>query len=372
VSRPDRPLAILHVYKDYAPVIGGIENHVGQLARAQAAAGHTVTVLVTDPAGGGRVAVEQGVKVSRARRLATVASTPLSWDLARQLAAQRPDLTHLHVPYPVAEAAWLARGRPPLVVTYHSDVVRQRALGALWAPGLRRLLQRAARVLATNPNYAASSPFLRRVEAGRLAIVPLGIDPAPFEAARERAGWPATDGSRLVFVGRLRYYKGLEVLLAAMPSLPGVTLTVIGDGPEGPALAAQAAALGLEARVRWLGSLPDEALPAQLAAADTYVLPAVARSEAFGIVLLQAMAAGLPLVTTELGTGTSWVNRHGETGLVVPPRDPAALAAALQALQADAARREALGRAGQARVRAEFTETAMVQRVEAVYRELAP
>lgn len=361
---------ILHVYKDYAPVVGGIENHIGQLARGQVAAGHEVTVLVT---AAGRRADDQvvdGVRLLRAGRLATFASTPLSLDLVGSLRRLRPDLTHLHIPYPVGEAAWLAVGRQPMVATYHSDVVRQRALGTLWAPGLRRVLAQAARVLATSPNYVESSPFLRAVRA-KVTVLPLGIDIAPY-AALDRATARAKYGERptLVFVGRLRYYKGLGVLLAALARVPEAQLLVAGSGPLGESLRTEAVALGLADRIQWLGDVPESDKPTLLAAGDVFVLPAVARSEAFGLVLLEAMAAGLPLVTTELGTGTSWLNVHGETGLVVPPQDPSALAAALTQLLGDAGRRAAMGEAGRRRVAAEFTEARMVARVLAIYDEV--
>jgi glycosyltransferase involved in cell wall biosynthesis len=364
-------LRILHLYKDYAPVVGGIENHVGVLARGAVAAGHEVTVLVTGTGDQAREAVMDGVRVIRARRLATVASTPLSLDLARRLAHERPHVTHLHIPYPVAEAAWLAVGRAPMVATYHSDVVRQRVLGRLWAPGLRRTLARAARVLATSPNYAESSPFLRAVR-DHMTVVPLGIEPERFTqldrgAARARFG----DRPTLVFVGKLRYYKGLGVLIQALADLPGTQLLAVGSGPMGDRWRSEAAAAGVGERVRWLGEVPEADLRLALAAGDVFVLPAVARSEAYGTVLLEAMGAGLPLVTTELGTGTSWVNQHGRTGLVVPPNDVTALAAAVASLLADPARRAAMGAAGRARVTTELSQAAMIARVLTIYAEVA-
>lgn len=378
-SGGSRSRHILHVYKDYPPVMGGIEGHVALLARAQAAAGHRVTVLVTDPDGGGSEADDQEVRVIRAGRLATIASTPLSLALPRHLAQLRPDLCHLHCPYPVAELAWLLRGRHPMVLTWHSDVVRQRLLGAVWSLGQRMLLARADRVLATSPRYAASSAFLRRVPPERLRVVPLGIQapalrPDP-DRARERFG----AGPNLVFVGQLRYYKGLGSLLEALALLRQESagalrprLLVAGRGPMETAWRAKGAALGLEDQVRWLGALDDRDRDLLLAAGDLYVLPAVARSEAFGLALLEAMAAGLPLLSTELGTGTSWVNQHGVTGLVVPPKDPAALAEALRRLLSDDEGRRAMGRAAKARFDEHFTAAAMLAAVDAVYQEVLP
>jgi glycosyltransferase involved in cell wall biosynthesis len=361
---------VLHVYKDYFPVVGGIENHVRALAEAQARAGHAVTVLVTAPSRRSDALALQGVRVVRAGRWATVASTPLSPALVGALRSERPDVTHLHSPYPVGEAAWLAFGRRPMVLTYHSDVVRQRVLGRLWAPGLRRVLRGASRVLATSPNYVESSPFLRAVR-DRVDVVPLGVDPARVTGvdepgARARLG----PGPTLAFIGRLRYYKGLDVLIDALTRLPGVRLVVAGSGPMGADWRRRAEAVGVAGRIDWRGDVSDAEARDILAGCDLFVLPAVARSEAFGTVLLEAMCAGRPVVSTELGTGTSWVNRDGVTGRVVPPRDPDALAGAIAALLADEGARRRMGEAARARVLAEFTEARMVERVEVIYREV--
>jgi glycosyltransferase involved in cell wall biosynthesis len=364
---------ILHVYKDYPPVIGGIEHHVRALAEAQVAQGHAVTVLVTHVGQGGTTATDEGgVRVIRARRLATVASTPLSVALVRQLVRLAPDLTHLHSPYPVGEAGWLLGGRTPMVLGYHSDIVRQRVLGALWAPFLRRVLVRAERILVGSPNYARSSPFLR-AHLAKVDIVPYGIDPERFAGSDRfaaRARYSAEAGRTLVFVGRLRYYKGLHVLIAALAALPGVRLLVAGSGSLAGSLAEQAAAAGVADRIAWLGDVPDAELPLVLAAGDLYVLPAVARSESFGIALAEALAAGLPAVTTEVGTGTSWVNLDGVTGRVVPPDDPQALAAAIRAILADEPARAAMGAAARARALSEFTAETMVGRVGRIYTEV--
>ena len=206
-------------------------------------------------------AVSGGRQGVRAGRLATVASTPLSPALGAVLAFERPDVTHLHAPYPIGEAAWLAVGRRPMVLTYHSDVVRQRVLGRLWAPFLRRVLARADRVIATSPRYVDSSPFLGAVR-DRVTVVPLGVDPTRFAggdgaAVRARHG----PGPLLVFVGRLRYYKGLAVLLDALASLPEAKLLVVGTGPMAEAWRRHAAERGVDGRVAWLGDVAEDEIP---------------------------------------------------------------------------------------------------------------
>jgi rhamnosyl/mannosyltransferase len=365
---------ILQIYKDYAPVLGGIENHLRDLSEALAARGHHVTVLVTslDRA----THTEQpapGLTVIKAARALHMASTPLSPAMIEAARAQRPDVVHLHFPYPPGDLAALAvPGKPPLVVTYHSDIVRQQTLLRLYRPLLEATLSRAARILPTSPNYLVSSAFLRR-HAARCTVVPLGIDTARFaapdarKAATIRARYP---GPRLLFVGRLRYYKGLHHLLDAMPSVRA-ELLIGGTGPERERLETQAQRLGVAGRVHFLGDVPDDDLPALFQAADLFVMPAHLRAEALGLAQIEALASGLPCISTELGTGTSFANLHGVTGLVVPPADPAALAGAINTLLNDAELRARYGAAGRERASTVFSRAHMVDLVEQVYREVA-
>jgi rhamnosyl/mannosyltransferase len=161
----------------------------------------------------------------------------------------------------------------------------------------------------------------------------------------------------------------LDTLLRALTDLPGVHLKVVGDGPMRRPWETLAAELGVAGRVRFLGEVDDAELPGLYHQAHLFVLPANTRAEAFGTVLLEGMASGLPCITTDVGTGTSWVVQEGVTGLTVPPNDPAALAAAIRDLLADPGRRARMGQAGRARVEAEFTQERMIVRVQAVYEE---
>ncbi|MDW7992467.1 MAG: glycosyltransferase [Anaerolineae bacterium] len=357
---------ILHIYKDYFPILGGIENHIRVLAEAQAQAGHRVTVLVCNPGRRTMVREEAGVTVIRAGRLATAASMPLSLSQPLILARLRPDVAHVHSPYPLGELAnWLLGRARATVITHHSDVVRQRGWLRLYGPLLRRVLAAADRILVTSPRYLETSPWLKPVRE-KCTIVPLGVDHRRFVPPPVPYDGPPT----LLFVGKLRYYKGLDTLLEALRDLPGVHLNVVGEGPMGPVWADGAARLGLSDRVHFLGEVDDAALPTLYHRAHIFVLPANARAEAFGTVLLEAMASGLPCVTTEVGTGTSWVVQDGVTGLVVPPRDPQALAAALRNLLENPDLRQRMGEAGRARVEAEFTQERMIAQVERAYREV--
>ena len=185
-------MKILHLYKDYYPVLGGIENHVKVLAEAQAAAGHQVTVLVCDPGRRTRTETLNGVAVIKAGRLMTAASMPLSFAQPWIAARLHPDIVHVHSPYPLGEVtAWLLKPRTPLVITHHSDVVRQQGWLRLYGPLLRRVLRHADRILATSPRYIATSPWLNPVE-GKCAVIPLGVDAQRFRPPAEPFDGPPT------------------------------------------------------------------------------------------------------------------------------------------------------------------------------------
>ena len=400
-------MRIVHIYKDYPPILGGIENHVQLLAQGQAAAGHDVTVLVTNPDGRQTaVTSEQGVCVIRAGRLVTVASTPLSLALPWQLVRQRPDVVHLHYPYPVGEVCqWLLRRGQVTVLSYHADIVRQASILRLYKPVLRRVLRWVDAIIIGSPPMRGGA-FLGEHQA-KLRLIPYGIsldrfraEPTEVDLARLRAqlaaAFPPTDSEStsmdagssaplplcspapqlpgasastqwlLLFVGRLRYYKGLDWLIRALPQI-NARLAVVGIGPMAAEWKALATQEGVADRIAWLGETPDADLPALYHLADLFVLPASHASEAFGLVQVEAMAAGVPCVCTELGTGTSYVNQDGVTGRVVPPRDPGVLAAAITDLLADPTLRAHMGAAARARVAAEFDLDVMVKRELALY-----
>jgi glycosyltransferase involved in cell wall biosynthesis len=370
-------MKILHVYKDYYPVLGGIENHVRLLAEAQAGRGHEVTVLVANTANRTAVQILNGVRVIKAARWTTLASTPISpamfWHTSRLTA----DIAHLHFPHPPGEIAnWLLRPARRTVISYHSDVVRQAGLLRFYKPVMKQVLKRADAIIVGSPPMKNSS-YLAEHQA-RLHVIPYGIPldrfvtpPTAAEIERVKERYPAITAAlpRLLFVGRLRYYKGLDVLIDALPDVQA-QLLVVGIGPMLAEWQAHARSRGVADRVAWLGEVPDADLPTLYHLSDVFVLPASHPSEAFGLVQVEAMASGIPTVCTEVGTGTSWVNVNGETGLVVPPRDPSALAAAINQLLSDDQLRERLGRAAQARAYREFTVERMIDRVCDIYQRL--
>lgn len=360
-------MKILHVYKDYYPIHGGIENHIKTLAEAQVQAGHDVTVLVTNTGTEKPDVLINGVRVLRAKRLATVASTPLSLDIVMKLRTLQPDITHLHFPYPVGEGSqWLVGRKRPFVITYHSDIVKQQAILRFYGPLLRRILAQANQILPTSEKYMATSLFLQPL-VHKCTAVPLAVDASMFTNVSPL--FSQIDKPTLLFVGVHRYYKGLDTLIRVMPDVDA-RLLVGGDGPMRTEWQSLAEELNVTDKVQFLGRISDEDLPRLYASADMFVLPANARAEAFGKVLLEAMAAGLPCITTEVGTGTSFVVQDGVTGLVVPPKDEAELKTAVLQLVNNKFLRQQMGQAGKSRVLAEFTPELMVSRVEKVYQQV--
>lgn len=367
-------MKIVHVYKDYfPPVHGGIEQTVSRLATSQAAAGHDVTVLCS--AHGGRVTREEsvsGVRVVRVAEWGRALSAPLCPTMPWHLARERADLYHLHYPNPTGEVSWLlARPRGVLVVTFYADIVRQSLALPLYRPVVHAVLREADLILGLAERHLEATPFLHPYR-DRWRVVPLGIELARFATDTPRVEIPAMmrrgEEPVILFVGFLRHYKGLDDMLHAMREIPA-KLVIVGEGPERARLESLHARLGLGDRVTFAGHVPDADLPAWMAAADIGVLPSNSAAEAWGLAMVEMMASGLPVVCTELGTGTSVVNQHGESGFVVPPRDPRALAAALNRLVQDPALRERMGRAARHRALTRFSREAMVRAVEEVYAE---
>lgn len=370
-------MRVLHLYKDYFPVLGGIENHIKLLAEGLRMRGVEIQVLVTNTANRTVQETIEGVPVLKTARQINISSAPVSLPFfpAVRRIENGVDIAHLHMPYPPGELAHLLVGRSKrLVATYHSDIVRQRVLGALYRPFLWQVLHRADLIAVSSPIYIQDSPFLRRY-AEKCRVVHFGVDLDRFATtttlAQQATAWQAHDNGQplILFVGRLRHYKGIDVLIDAMRQVETAHALIVGIGPMGEAWRAQAQAMGVTSRMTFLGELTDAEVLALYHAATLFVLPSTNRAETLGIVQLEAMACGLPLICTELGTGTSYVNQHGKTGLVVPPNDSDALAAAINTLLASPALRASMGAAGRQRVEQEFTHEVMLTRTFELYQE---
>lgn len=365
VSAP--PLRVLHVGKYYPPHMGGIETHLQVLCGELRKTLDTRVIVASDDRRSAQEVIE-GVPVSRMATVFTLASAPLCPRMAAGIRRAAADIVHLHLPNPSAVLAYLASGhRGRLVVSYHSDTVRQRVLGAAFEPFLHSLLRRSSAIIASSCEYQTTSPVLRRY-SDRCQVIPYGIPLEQFERvdAAAIAGIRKIFGDRLILaVGRLVYYKGFEYLIRAMARV-NAKLLIVGDGPLRGKLQSLIASLGIENKVVLTGKVPDQIAP-YYHAADMFVLPSIARSEAFGIVQAEAMASGLPVVNTRLESGVPYVSLHERTGLTVPPADPEALAAAINRLLADPALRQSLGHAARLRAREEFSSPVMTERMLALY-----
>jgi rhamnosyl/mannosyltransferase len=295
---------------------------------------------------------------------------PLS---ARALHRQKPfDLVHLHFPDPMSHLAAMALPSVPRVITWHADIFRHRTALSLYRPFLRRAAETAPAIIVATEAHIRNSPILSGLaDRSRIRVIPFGFDLDRFtRPAPELAALRQRHPGRLVFsLGRHVYYKGFDVLLRALAAMPvDVSLILGGTGPLTAELEALAGELGIAARVHFVGLIEETALPAYYQLCDVFCLPAVSRAEAFGIVQVEAMASGRPVVSTRLGNGVDLVNRDGQTGLTVEPGNAGALAAALGELLDNPEKARLLGEQGRRRALAEYGLGQMVERTFETYR----
>lgn len=376
-------MRVLHIGKFYPPHPGGIERATADLCNALGARGVQAAVLAHAPPGTHRPSREHkdGVEVALAACHGQFVYAPLSPGfprlLARMLSEFEPDLLHLHVPNTSAFNALLlpAARRKPWVLHWHADIpwdARRRALRVayrLYRPWEQALLRRSEAVIATSQPYLDSSAALAPWR-DKVRIIPLGIADAGAATGDAHWQWPST-GLRILAVGRMSHYKGFDVLLRALAQLHDASLVLVGDGECADSLRTLAHQLGIASRVKFTGFVDDATLAALYASADASCLPSLERSEAFGVVLLEAMRAGLPVVASDIrGSGIGYVVRDGATGLLVPPGDAGALAAALSALRDDLDLRTRMGNRGRQRWREEFTLNRATERMLALYRDV--
>lgn len=354
------------------------------LARGLGARGVDCDMMCAESAGRGAVRRPgPGARILSYRTWARVASTTIAPSMVgalRRVAADY-DLIHVHHPDPMAALALRLSGyRGPVVLHWHADIIKGRAVTGLYGPLQRWLLRRADAIVTTTPVTIERSAALAP-HRGKAVCVPIGIDPLEADAAgggRVRSLYgvaPASGGGRLVFsLGRLVPYKGYRHLVDAAALLPeGYTVVVGGEGPLRGELLRRRDSLGLRGRVHFPGRIPASELPAHYSGCDIFCLPSVMKTEAFGIVQVEAMSLGRPVVATTIeGSGTSWVNSPGLSGLNVAPADPVALAGALERIGSDAALAAELGRGASERYRTLFTLEGMVDSCLELYRSLLP
>ncbi|WP_077530422.1 glycosyltransferase [Vreelandella utahensis] len=367
-------MRVLHVYRTYFPESqGGLEETIRQICMGTQALGVSNRVFTLAPGASGEVIQRPEAAVVRHRLDAEVASCGLSLPAIRAFRqeARQADLVHYHFPWPFADLLHLLCGaRTPSVLTYHSDVIRQRRLMALYGPLMWRFLKSVDRVVATSPNYLASSPVLQRLPEGA-DVIPIGLDEAsyPTPSQADLAEVRAQVGRDFyLFVGVLRYYKGLHTLLDAVAGTD-LPVVIAGAGPVEDELRERVRREALE-NVVFLGQVSDAQKMALFQLSRAVVFPSHLRSEAFGLTLVEGAMCSRPLISAEMGSGTSYVNAHDESGLVVRPADARDLRAALQRLHSDEALVARLGHGARQRYERLFTGQCMAEAYYGLYQRL--
>ncbi|MDV3349869.1 glycosyltransferase [Leptothoe sp. LEGE 181152] len=397
IVSPIRRLKICHLSKYYPPVPGGIETHVQSLARSQAELGHDVSVLCSSSkefhksqnlSGCNTIEVDKGVCVIRFRCLLSIAKLDLSLDLLKYLwtvaTSKEYDIVHIHTPNPTMILGWYLvcffasfrkLGTASLVVTHHSDIIKQRFRKFLLYPFKKFVYEKAVYILATSPNYLDGSNLLS-IFHSKVKVLSLGLDlqlylnPTPASVAY-RSYLEHKYGDQIwLCVGRLIYYKGIHMALEALTKVPG-KLLIIGTGKLEKKLKEKSTQLGVSERVVWLGHVDQDQLAGAYQAATAFWFPSNARSEGFGLVQVEAMASTCPVINTHIpGSGVSWVSRHQQEGFTVGIGDAEALAKAASQLLEDKELRNHLAESARRRACKEFEQMRMAEQSLEIYRNV--
>jgi rhamnosyl/mannosyltransferase len=353
--------------------MGGAEQAIHQIARGSKNFGISAEVLSLSRNRSAKTTEVDGYLVHRARLNLQIASTSISLSSFFKFAhlVKSADVVHYHFPWPFMDVVHFAtRMNKPSLVTYHSDIIRQRQLLKLYRPLQQKFLASVDCIVATSPNYLATSEVLKR-HADKVRVIPLGVDrtayPVPSPECANK--WREKLGSKFfLFIGVIRYYKGLHILLQAAKGT-NFPVVIVGAGPIEEELKTQALKLGLE-NIFFLGHLPDEDKVTLLSLCLAVVFPSHLRSEAFGMTLLEGAMFGKPLISSEIGTGTTFINIGGETGIVVPPSDPDALREAMRFLWDHPEDAKAMGNRAEERYQSHFKADAMVASYASLYNDI--
>lgn len=367
-------MRILHFYKTYYPdSIGGVEQVIYQIASGVAECGVISSVLSLSKSGHPQSVVMDNHIAYKAKMDFEIASTGFSlsaFSRFKELASE-VDIIHYHFPWPFMDLVHFAANlNKPTLATYHSDIIRQELLLKFYRPLMDKFLGNIDRIVATSPNYIHSSPVLNKYRE-KVDVIPIGINKAayPTPSVDTLAAWRSRFGERFfLFVGVLRYYKGLHILLEAMKGAD-YKLVIVGAGPVERELKEQAQREGLN-NVFFVGALPEEDKVALLQLCYAVTFPSHLRSEAFGISLLEGAMYGKPMISSEIETGTSYINIHNQTGLVVPPSNPAQFRVAMDFLWDNPARAIAMGAQAEARYWELFTASRMAHSYADLYTDL--
>ena len=367
-------MRVLHFYRTSFPdTMGGIEQVIYQIARGVTKLGLNVDILSLTPDKDTRTIEIDGYSAHRAKLDFEVSSTGFSASAFLRFSqlAKQADVIHYHFPWPFMDVVHFAtRVKKPTIVTYHSDIIRQEQLLRLYRPLKHLILGSMDRIVATSPNYFSTSEVLGRY-SNKVSVIPIGLDKTSYpQPTLERMEyWRARVGTKFfLFVGMLRYYKGLHILLEAAQTT-NYPIVIVGAGVIEQELKNQVLQLGLS-NIHFLGYQTDEDKVALLMLSYAVVFPSYLRSEAFGISLLEGAMYGKPMISSEIGTGTTYINIKDETGLVVPPSDPIALRKAMTYLWEHPGEAAEMGRRAEKRYWQYFTAEQMVESYASLYADL--
>lgn len=362
-------MKILHIYKHALPeAIGGIETVIDNLATAQADAGHDVVVMALTKYGKASNVERNGYEVHLTKTVLSIGSTPFAWAYFCRLwrIGKKFDVINAHAPFPFADLCVLLCGLASrTVVTYHSDIVRQRILRLIYKPLMNLFFSKVFRIVATSPNYLSTSKVLKKFE-NKCDVISLG-SPDLALVSSKLCKLDGSPDSYFLFVGEFRYYKGLFTLLEAAVHID-FDIVIAGAGALQKDLKRRARQLNLT-NVHFVGRVSLDRKLELIASSIGVVFPSNFRSEAFGMTLIEGAIFSKPLISCELGSGTTYVNIHFETGMVVQPNDPRGLAKAMQELFDDPQLAERLGRGSRERYEKLFTLEGMVSAYQQLYNQ---
>ncbi len=365
---------VVHVGKFYPPARGGMEKVLQVLAEAERTEVDNHVLVANES----RATVHEevnGVGITRVGAWTRVGAVALCPTFPYWMNTLDADVMVVHEPNPIALVAhFISQPKARVVFWIHAEVVRPAwRYNLFYRPFLRRMLRLADRIVVASPQVAQFADELQPFQS-KCVVIPYALDPdqhalTPAVAPRVKAIRSEDPRPLVLFVGRLVPYKGVDILLRALPGVHARAV-IVGEGPLRAELEALARELGVADRVRFAGNAAAEELTALYNACDVFVLPSVTRAEAFGMVQLEAMSCRKPVICTDLPSGVPWVNQHGVTGFVVPPGDSDALTAALNTLLGDAELRTRMGVHGRARVETEFSIERLIKQTVGLYQSV--
>lgn len=367
-------MRVLHFYKTYYPdSFGGIEQAIFQLAEGGIQYGVKAEVLYLSKTGAARNQPVANHMSHRSKLDCQAFSTGFSLSAFKDFAslAREADIIHYHFPWPFMDVVHFAtQMQKPAVLSYHSDIIRQKLLLQLYSPLMHRFISKMDRIVAASPNYIQSSPVLRNY-ADKVSVIPYGLNRDTYAQpdSSKLESWRSRVGERFfLFLGMLRYYKGLHILLEAIAATD-FPVVIAGAGPMEAELKQYAARMNLH-NLHFVGQVTEEDKAALFQLCYAVTFPSHLRSEAFGISLLEGAMYGKPLISSEIGTGTTYINIDGETGLVVPPSDPLALRNAMATLWSNPDLAKKMGARAKQRFERLFTSEQMTKSYVQLYRQV--